>query len=105
MAKEVQEVLHKFYMSYEDAKQDLNRFFAIVEVEGSVMPCEAIKYFDVSSFKVIEEADLNKGDIVVEYEAVFKLKTLVRETVLGTIIDKMYIYNNHYRINKVEEIK
>jgi hypothetical protein len=93
MTKCVVENLYKFYMCYEDAYWDVNKTFHLVEIEGGIPPLEDIKVVDTYINKIIDSEEQEHTKAALK-DAVFKYKKITRETIMGTIIDEMYIFNN-----------
>ncbi len=95
-SKEVQEVEFKFYSSLEDARGDKNFKFSIVDVEGGVPPHTVTKTLIKNSneLKIIGEGfSIVAADNLCS--AIFKLKTIQRETPADIIVqEKVYILNS-----------
>lgn len=92
--KEVKIIPHKFYFSIDDARDDFKCSLVGVECEGSVQPNEAKVAVDVSSFKILNMDEVYLSNIEFSV-AIFKLKTLKRETIFGTFFEKVYIFHNY----------
>lgn len=92
--KEVKEVLHKFYISIDDARADVKYFFVTVECEGSVQPNSASAFVDVSTNEIFD-FDKPEVDYLRLEKGIFTLKTMKRETLFGTILEKVYIFHNY----------
>lgn len=85
--KEVRDVLHKFYMTFEDAEGDVNRFFSEVSCEGASVPYSAYA-----------------NDPVNKRRAIFRLKKIRRNTIFGEFIENVYIFHNYLTDEGKEEI-
>jgi hypothetical protein len=70
-----QELLVKHYRDYEDALFDVNYSFLMIEFEGTIYPNENIIYLEDDEIEI------------------YKLKTMVRQTLFGPHHENVYILN------------
>lgn len=100
--KTVQEIAHKFYLNIEDAEHDTNRFFVEVEVECGIAVNEKTMPVDVSTFKIINHTE-RIVDATNIAHGIFKLRTMNRETLFGTIHEKVYVLSHYVDYEEEED--